>query len=536
MQRLEAPARPRVWWNEYVALFLTVWMVGSVIWALGHAGWDPLLGRLPVVAIPALAIGYGSAKTRRLPLSAWHTLALLGGALTCWLVAITAPGVATGSPKHRTILLWRDGVAWTQAAGRGEASNDHVLFLLIVSVLVFALAYMVMGWVFRTGSSALAIGVPGIALLATVGTTGLNGRWYLAAFLLGAIPLAARFAGFRQEARWQQQWIAYPATLRSRYLSVGSGIALVLILLTTALPLSVHISAVNKAWERAQHPAQRLYATVQERFTRAVDGQGQPTVVPGFASFGPTFRLAGSLNLSDAPAVVLTAQEGHYLSANAYDFYTGLGWEDRATTTFNPQGPNGAIYSPQVSVGATQQVPRPTGGAEATQSIPCDTQFLRPRGTLLYSCGQAETLSVDTRVSLSWQQLGQTGLAIPPAANATPAPLTNLVGLVSSLQGLALPGDVPTPGASGEATAVRPDGTLVIALTPAKAQSWQPTAADLAGYVQRAMAAQPQAANAKPITRLLIATPATDAPDTRSTGSTRDSRRLRRSRIVCASS
>ena len=76
----------------------------------------------------------------------------------------------------------------------------------------------------------LAIGVPGIVLLVTVGTTALAGRWYLAAYLLAAIPLAARFAGFRQEARWQRQWIAYPVSLRSRYLSVGSGIALVLVL------------------------------------------------------------------------------------------------------------------------------------------------------------------------------------------------------------------------------------------------------------------------------------------------------------------
>ena len=521
MQRLEAPARSRVWWDEYIALFLTIWMIGSVVWALGHAGWDPLLGRLPFVAIPALAIGYGSAKTRRLPLYALHSLALVVGALICWLVAITAPGIAVGSPRHRTVLLWREGVEWAQAAWRGDALSERPLFLLLVSALIFALAYMVMGWVFRTGSSALAIGVPGIVLLATIGTTTLNGRWYLAAFLLGAIPLAARFAGFRQEAHWQRQWIAYPVSLRSRYLSVGSGIALVLVLLTTALPFTVHVEAVNKAWERAQHPAQQLYADVQERFTRAVNGQTQPQVIPGFASFGPTFRLAGSLNLSDAPAVLLSAQDGHYLSANTYDFYTGLGWEDHATTTFNPQGPNGAIYSPQVSVGATQQVPGPVGGTEATQSVHCDTQFLRPRGTLLYSCGEAESLSVDTRVSLSWQQLGQAGIVIPSTPTTIPAPLTNLVGLVSNLQGLALPGNVPTPGPGGDATTVRPDGTLVIALTPARAQSWRPTSADLSGYVQRATAAQPPAATPTPITRLLITTPATEAPDTRANTDTR---------------
>ena len=509
MQRVEAPARSRGWWNEYVALLLTVWMIGTVVWALGHVGWDPLLRRLPVVAIPAVAMGYGFTKLWRVPVAALHAFALLGGAITCWLVAITVPGVAVGPPRHRTILLWRRGVAWIRAAWRGDATQDRALFLLVVSVLVFALAYLVLWWVFRTGSSILAIGVPGIALLVTVGTMHLAGRWYLAAYLLAAIPLAARFAGFRQEARWQRQWIAYPVTLRSRYLSVGSGIALVLILLTALLPATVHISAIDSAWQRAQQPAQRLSAAVEERFTRAVGDAGTPQVIPGFASFGPTFRLAGSLNLSDAPAVSLSAQEPHYLSANAYDFYTGLGWEDHATGTFTPQGPNGAIYSPQVSVGAKQQVPRPAGGVEATQSVDCDTTFLRPRGTLLYSCGQAESLAVDARVSLSWQQLGLAGVPIPVPPNATvPAPLNDhLVRLVSGLEGLTLPGDVPTPGPSGEAAAVRPDGTLVIALSPARAQTWHPTPEELSGYVQRATQAQARTPNAPPISHIMIVPP-----------------------------
>src|SRR5205085_9933333 len=110
----------------------------------------------------------------------------------------------------------------------------------------------------------------------------------------------------------------------------------------------------------------------------------------------------------------------------------------------------------QGSVGAKQPVPRPTSGIEATGTIPCDTQYLRPRGTLLYSCGQAETLSVDARVSLSWQQLGQNGVPLPLAQNATvPAPLTTLVRLVSNVEGLTLPGDLPAVGPNGEATLLR---------------------------------------------------------------------------------
>src|SRR3954447_20795928 len=131
LQRAEAPARPRVWWNEYVALFLTVWMVGSVVWALGHAGWDPLLRRLPIVAVPALITGYLAARLRRVPIAALHAVALLIGALTCLLVTITAPGtlLAAGSPVRRTKLLWHQGVEWSRAAWRGETLHNAPLFL-----------------------------------------------------------------------------------------------------------------------------------------------------------------------------------------------------------------------------------------------------------------------------------------------------------------------------------------------------------------------------------------------------------------------
>jgi transglutaminase-like putative cysteine protease len=515
LQRAATPAHRSVWWNEYLALFLTIWMVGTVVWAMGRAGWDPILHRLLVVAVPAVLVGYGFARLWRVPIPALHGLGLLAGSITCLTVTLTAPGAGSGSPRHRLVLLWDRAVDWARAAWQGQALHDPVLFLLVMSALVFGLVYWVIWWTFRIPSSLLAIGVPGATLVITVGLATLPGRWYLGAYLLAAIPLAARFAGFRQEWQWQKSWIAYPLSLRTRYLRVGSALAIVLVLMTLFLPLSLRIDAISEAWKRAQEPVQRAITQAQDRFAQTVEGGNQPTVIPGFASFGPRFQLAGSLNLSDAPAVSLTAQEPHYLSANAYDFYTGLGWEDHSTSTFNAQGPNGALYSPQVSVGAKQLVPRPPTGMEATATVSCDAQFLRPRGTLLYGCGQTETTSVDTRVSLSWQRIGQTGVTLPaPAtANAPPA-LTTLLRLVTNVEGLNLAGDVPAVGPNDEATFVRPDGTLVITTGAARLRTWNPGPSDLAGYVTRAAASQP--AGAKPITRVLLTTPGSAASGTES--------------------
>lgn len=503
MQAVAAPTRRGVRWNEYFALMLTVLMTGTAVWAVARAGWDPILARLPLVAIPGMLAGYTAARLWRVPVPLLHSAGFATGTLVTFAVALTAAEAGPGSPRRRLLLLRDDAVNWGRAAWRGEALHEPVLFLLAAGALAFALAYWVMWWTFRAPSAALAIGVPGAALIATIGAASLPGRWYLAVYLLAAIPLAARFAGFRQEWQWQRSWIAYPTSLRSRYLTVGSAVAAALVLLTTALPLTLRIDRVNDLWRRVQQPVQRTLTEAQGRFNAAVEGQTKTTVIPGFAAFGPSFRLAGSLNLSDAPAVRVTAPQPRYLAANAYDYYTGLGWEDRAAATFTTQGPNGAVYSPQVSVGAKQLVPRPATGIEATTTINCDTQLLRPRGSLIFTCGQTESLSTDARVSLSWQQLGQGGVPLPvPASASVPAPLTALTRLVANVEGLALPGDLPAVGPNDEATLVRPDGTLVIALGATKARNFNVAPADLAGYLTHAA----RTPGGKPITRVLIAT------------------------------
>ena len=275
MQRLEAPARPRVWWNEYVALFLTVWMVGSVVWALGHAGWDPLLGRLPIVAVPALAIGYGSAKTRRLPLYAVHSLALIGGALTCWLITITAPGVATGSPKHRTVLLWRQGVEWTRAAWRGEFLHNAPLFLLDRQRARLrarlhgdglGLPHRVVGARHRRAGDRPARHGRDDGAQRPLVPRRVPARGDPAGGAFRRVPAGGALAAAVDRLPASP---SARATSRSAPASRSSSSSS-----RRSLPLSVHIDAVNKAWQRAQRPAQQLYADVQERFTQRGEWSG----------------------------------------------------------------------------------------------------------------------------------------------------------------------------------------------------------------------------------------------------------------------
>lgn len=499
-------------WNEPLAVVLTSALALTVVWAWAHAGWDRTLTRLPLVAIPALALGYIFAKQWRIPAPLLHLVALLAGVAGSWLVALAwLHDVYHGSVRQRTVALGRSLNRWGTDLWNANVHDYRAPLVLGVIAGTCLLCYLTTWWAFRRHFAVLTIGVPGAALLATLGWGHIpHSRWYLAVFLAAALPLAARFAGFREEARWQRAYIAYPASLRGQFLTIGSTVGALLVATTMLLPLTTQSGPAHEAWQQAQPAVQRAASQIHDRFQRAItQGNGSTQVIPGFAAFGQTFRLAGSLNLSDAPAVYLASQEPHYLRANAYDFYTGQGWEDRATQTFNTRGPNGATYAPQVSVAAKQGVPQPPGGTDATASVSCDTQILAPRGGLVYTCGAAENFSIDTRVTLSWQQLPQTGVPVPvPQGMGVPPALNTLVQLVSNIQGLRVGGmDRPTPSGNDDGIAVRPDGTLVIVPGTSRPPGWNPSLTPdvLALIVAHADASR--APNTRPITRVVVESP-----------------------------
>jgi len=505
-------AQGAIWGSEAAAVVFVAAMVLPNAWAWAHAEWNSTLGVLPLVALIGLAFGYGLAKATRIPgalltggAAAFGLLLSYGGAMALLRVDYV------GSPRHRAVLFAQDLVTWARKTWAGGLPDYRPPLIFALLFAAFALGFCAMWWAFRAGAPILALGAPGTALIVTLGTTpALPAKPYLAVYLLGALALAARFAGERQEARWQRAWIRYPRALQGRFLTVGSGIAAALVFLAVILPFTTQNGLLHNAWERVQPALNHATGRIEDRVAAALDLNGSgPTVIPGFAAFGPSFRLAGSLNLSDAPAVYVAATDAHYLRANAYDTYTGLGWEDHATNTFNPRGLDGATYDPRVSVAARQGVPQSARDGAATERVDCAMQIQAPRGALLYTCGAGDSFSTDARITLSWQQLGQGSIAVTPGmpmANV-PEPLMNLVGFASRTSNLHLPETAPVDyGADGLARAVRPDGTLVLSPSPTRG-SYNPTSDELASAVAVAQAQVGRLAGTKPISRVLILAP-----------------------------
>ncbi len=452
-------------WGTFALVCLMVLLVQT---AILRAEWAPELRILPSVTWVGLLVGFVLARIKPLKNYYAHLIGFAAGVITIWLRTLSVIDDRFGGTRGKSIELAHRLGHYIRAAWNGGAEDDLFLFILVCALLMYFFAYFSMWWIFRSHWLSPTIGVAGVIFLIELGYDRVDSGVFLFLFLLIVIPLAIRFYAFQQQAEWRTARIKFPDSLGWRFMSVATGISLLLLVVAYLVPFSVHGGPVHTAWQRASEPWDNL-ETRWERFFPSIEGRGRTrNTFPGFAAFGDTFQLGGGLNLPDDPAVALKCDTipGQYIKMNTYDFYTGHGFKKKVPDDFKAQQPDGSTYDPRVSLDANKAVPLPPVADQTAKSASCTTQLFRPRGNILPISGaQLEQMNTQALVSLGWQSFNLAGTTIPPSATSpVPAPLADLVNRVSKLQGLTVPTDTPPtlrPGAQAQVTLQR-DGTLVI--------------------------------------------------------------------------
>lgn len=464
-------------WGTFALVALMVLLVQG---AILRAEWAPELRILPSVTWEGLLAGFVLARITRLRNYYAHLIGIGVGIVTIWFRTLSVIDDRFGGTRGKSIELAHRIGHYIRAAWNGGAEDDLFLFVLIVAALMYFFAYFSMWWIFRSHWLSPTLGVAGVILLINLGYDRVDSGVFLFLFLLIVIPLAIRFYAFRQQAEWRMARITFPDSLGWRFMSVATGLSLALLFVAYLVPFSVHGGPIHTAWERASDPWNNLEGR-WERFFPSIEGRGRTrNTFPGFAAFGDTFQLGGGLNLPDDPALALKCDTipGQYIKMNTYDFYTGHGFKKKVPEDFKAQQPDGSTYDPRVSLDANKAVPLPPAADQTAKSASCTTELYRPRGNILPVVGnQIEQLNTQALISLGWQSFNLAGTTIPPAASdPVPAPLADLIKKVSSLQGLAVPSDVPPtlrPGSQGQVTIQR-DGTLVIYVPQNAPQTFTP--------------------------------------------------------------
>ncbi|MDQ3930580.1 MAG: DUF3488 domain-containing protein, partial [Chloroflexota bacterium] len=315
----------------WLTVGLLALLLFSVTLSIQQAQWSDGLTILTPITIIGLVTGIVMAKVRGVPRFLLDVLGLEIGTITVLVTVASVmqgPGLVTIQDKVRNLI--ERTTAWVNVAMRQDVSDDLVVFVLSLAVVAWVLAYSSAYFVFRSRQLWWALVPNGVALLINLSYSPVNLNGYIVVFMFSALLLMIRFNLLMKEERWQRERVNYSPTLTWAFLWAGSAVSVVLALAMWFVPASAPNSTLNGVWERVNKPWVDFQNTMSKLWSTVPGNQS----FGGYASFNRQFTMGGALNLSDAVAMRVKANERLYWRATTYDQYTGSGWNNTAQSTF----------------------------------------------------------------------------------------------------------------------------------------------------------------------------------------------------------
>lgn len=303
---------------------LILLMTGAVVYALSVSGWGPGLEVLRPMALLGLLVGVIFARMRWLPGWAAH---LLSGALALtWAVQLL------GDLMDERLLTWRDrgtdllirGLIWARVLGSGGRGEDILLFVFVLCLLAWALAYWTAWAVLRRGQVWRPIILN--AVLALVNYTYVLPKPTLAffVFLAAALLLLVYQNVLQRQALWDAQRVEYPDLLPVRFLWSSALVCGLLITLTAVLPGQVSVDRATRTWTLLSSPFKAAREGWEDMFSTITAPPGAGS--GAFTSRGAT--LGGARQLTSEPVMEVRSTEYDYWRAVAFDTYDAKGWRN----------------------------------------------------------------------------------------------------------------------------------------------------------------------------------------------------------------
>ncbi|MSQ25270.1 MAG: DUF4129 domain-containing protein [Dehalococcoidia bacterium] len=306
----------------WVTAALALAMNLTVIVAMERARWTDPSPRFWMVGLLAFAVGMITAKVARgwvREIAAGALALALGAGVVLWEAAGTLPAGTAGARLDEAASRVS---GWLTAVGSTEISNDRLPFALMLTALVWLMAYFSAWLVFRHRWVWPALLLPALGLLENQ-TYLPNSRYPLplAFFLLFALLLIGWVAYVSREERWGALGLARRA---SRVTYVGSVLTLAALVLGVGWaiptrdvvvgPLRDSYQTVREPWAGLETEWERVFAGIASKKSSALH------------TFGGALPLRGGIALGSDVAFLVTTDYPSYWRGQTYDFYEGRGW------------------------------------------------------------------------------------------------------------------------------------------------------------------------------------------------------------------
>jgi transglutaminase-like putative cysteine protease len=414
----------------WLTVGLLALLLFSVTLSIQQAQWSDGLSILTPITIIGLVTGIVMAKVRGVPRFLLDVLGLEIGIITV-LVAVASvmqgPGLVTIQDKVQNLVERTS--AWVSVAMRQDVSDDLVVFVLSLAVVGWVLAYSSAYFVFRSRQLWWALVPNGVALLINLSYSPINLNGYIVVFMFSALLLMIRFNLLMKEERWQRERVNYSPTLTWAFLWAGSGVSVLLALAMWFVPASAPNSTLNGVWERVNKPWVDFQNTMSKLWSTVPGNQS----FGGYASFNRQFTMGGALNLSDAIALKVKADERLYWRATTYDQYTGSGWNNTAESTFKIRD-----LSSFLALDANQPL---LSDDARRRPISYTVEVVNPKDDIMYASLRPISVNTDSRLELSWRDLDEVysidsfySESNPRSINEVPLEMRTLIRVLNQVQ------------------------------------------------------------------------------------------------------
>jgi hypothetical protein len=318
-----------------VALMLITLL--CVAWSIQSAHWTQGLSILQAVVVAGGIFGLVLAKSR-IPNRLAHLLSLLAGFTWPAYLCSRALSTATGlSLEQAVIELAQRLETWLFVVFSGGTSSGSYVFLLLLSLLMWLMAYFCAWAIFRWQRVWWAVIVSGMALMINITYAPGNLTGFLIAFLLFALLLVVRTSLAFYEQEWRAARVGYSPELVYAFFRAGLVVTILAIGLAWFAPEALASRPMQKVWDRLNEPWQKLQDQSSRMF-QDLNYQNEPA----FITFTRSMKFGGAVELTDEPVMDVEARTGRYWRIVVFHDYTSDGWtntdQDTILIAENEQG------------------------------------------------------------------------------------------------------------------------------------------------------------------------------------------------------
>lgn len=375
-------------WLSFLLLTLTLL---SAAWSVNAAQWTEGLYLLQWMVLGGLLLGLGLGHSRWEGFFPLFHASLCGAAwITFWLSRLLPEELG---PRERVFQLFARVSLWMARAVAGEGGADNLVFVLLLALLSWWLAYFAAWAVYRRQQVWRAVIPAGLLMLINLHYSPYDLSVYFLLFAFCALLLAVRSHLAQQEEQWRAARIHYAIDIGFDFLRDGVLFAMLVLALAWIMPdaagrgsLESLVKPFEQPWERVKSEWNRLFGSLRYPAT------------PGYAAFGKSMALSGPVNLGDTVIMDVRASAGRYWRGAVYHTYTGRGWINTDQETM----PLGAGDAPRLPEYELRQ--------EITQTI---TTYYPGTG-LLFAAGQPVRVVLPALAEVSY---------LPEDILPTPTPL-----------------------------------------------------------------------------------------------------------------